>query len=232
MEYIGDDTFDEYLRGLDFPLILPEIKTVILRCHFAIDMLPMQKFFDEVMEGYRFKDETGYRDFVGQLMALWNVLAAHQNEGAYFRFVRFPKPESVDDLRTRIYVRNLEIKRLVPLLAEPIPERYAEEYRLIIAPLQDAIGLTGDVLKCLGQPHKDGMLVKWAKDLDKNDVVLEEVFNQLGWMLVRVRRDDMWDGMAAVDEQVVRGPKVGRNEPCPCGSGKKYKHCCLDKNGD
>jgi preprotein translocase subunit SecA len=27
------------------------------------------------------------------------------------------------------------------------------------------------------------------------------------------------------------GPKVGRNEPCPCGSGKKYKKCCLLKNG-
>ena len=23
-----------------------------------------------------------------------------------------------------------------------------------------------------------------------------------------------------------RQPKVGRNEPCPCGSGKKYKRCC------
>lgn len=22
-------------------------------------------------------------------------------------------------------------------------------------------------------------------------------------------------------------PKVGRNEPCPCGSGKKFKKCCL-----
>jgi preprotein translocase subunit SecA len=22
------------------------------------------------------------------------------------------------------------------------------------------------------------------------------------------------------------GPKVGRNEPCPCGSGKKFKNCC------
>jgi len=21
-------------------------------------------------------------------------------------------------------------------------------------------------------------------------------------------------------------PKIGRNEPCPCGSGKKYKKCC------
>jgi preprotein translocase subunit SecA len=26
------------------------------------------------------------------------------------------------------------------------------------------------------------------------------------------------------------GPKVGRNEPCPCGSGKKFKNCC-GKNG-
>ncbi len=24
----------------------------------------------------------------------------------------------------------------------------------------------------------------------------------------------------------VRGPKIGRNDPCPCGSGKKYKKCC------
>lgn len=23
--------------------------------------------------------------------------------------------------------------------------------------------------------------------------------------------------------------RVGRNEPCPCGSGKKFKHCCLRK---
>ncbi|MCD6292690.1 MAG: SEC-C domain-containing protein, partial [Deltaproteobacteria bacterium] len=25
---------------------------------------------------------------------------------------------------------------------------------------------------------------------------------------------------------VVSGKKVGRNDPCPCGSGKKYKKCC------
>ena len=23
--------------------------------------------------------------------------------------------------------------------------------------------------------------------------------------------------------------KVGRNDPCPCGSGKKYKQCCINK---
>lgn len=28
---------------------------------------------------------------------------------------------------------------------------------------------------------------------------------------------------------VVVGKKVGRNDPCPCGSGKKYKKCCMNK---
>jgi uncharacterized protein YecA (UPF0149 family) len=31
---------------------------------------------------------------------------------------------------------------------------------------------------------------------------------------------------AAVPEPVRVGPSIGRNEPCPCGSGKKYKKCC------
>ena len=25
---------------------------------------------------------------------------------------------------------------------------------------------------------------------------------------------------------VKKGKKIGRNDPCPCGSGKKYKQCC------
>ena len=27
-----------------------------------------------------------------------------------------------------------------------------------------------------------------------------------------------------------RRKKIGRNDPCPCGSGKKYKNCCLHKD--
>ena len=36
---------------------------------------------------------------------------------------------------------------------------------------------------------------------------------------------------SVVHETYVRPePKVGRNDPCPCGSGKKYKKCCLAKD--
>ncbi len=44
-----------------------------------------------------------------------------------------------------------------------------------------------------------------------------------------VKRDGAWlyDEGEIIPETVVRtGPKVGRNDPCPCGSGKKYKKCC------
>jgi preprotein translocase subunit SecA len=30
---------------------------------------------------------------------------------------------------------------------------------------------------------------------------------------------------ATVKPSISDVPRVGRNEPCPCGSGKKYKHC-------
>ncbi|MCC7174174.1 MAG: preprotein translocase subunit SecA [Bryobacterales bacterium] len=33
-------------------------------------------------------------------------------------------------------------------------------------------------------------------------------------------------GVATAKQPVVKGQKVGRNDPCPCGSGKKYKKCC------
>ena len=36
---------------------------------------------------------------------------------------------------------------------------------------------------------------------------------------------------AAEDDRTLHNPakKIGRNDPCPCGSGKKYKKCCLNK---
>ena len=35
---------------------------------------------------------------------------------------------------------------------------------------------------------------------------------------------------AAHKQQPIKKVKIGRNDPCPCGSGKKYKNCCLDKD--
>ena len=39
------------------------------------------------------------------------------------------------------------------------------------------------------------------------------------------------DGQPKVETIPNRGERVGRNDPCPCGSGKKYKRCCLRQAG-
>lgn len=49
----------------------------------------------------------------------------------------------------------------------------------------------------------------------------------------QVLGDKMWDFLDDDEKATlpfVRAqPKVGRNDPCPCGSGKKYKKCCMNK---
>ena len=40
----------------------------------------------------------------------------------------------------------------------------------------------------------------------------------------------LYDEGHVTPKTIIRtGPKTGRNDPCPCGSGKKYKHCCYNK---
>ena len=34
------------------------------------------------------------------------------------------------------------------------------------------------------------------------------------------------EGEAPIEPYKREGKKIGRNDPCPCGSGKKYKRCC------
>ena len=43
--------------------------------------------------------------------------------------------------------------------------------------------------------------------------------------LTEERRQELYKEQKR-SKTVVKGQKVGRNDPCPCGSGKKYKKCC------
>jgi hypothetical protein len=65
---------------------------------------------------------------------------------------------------------------------------------------------------------------------------IEDVLEALSWM--RFDPDDRSDAFGdevgrlvpAWNEPAINARRdVGRNDPCPCGSGKKYKKCCLGK---
>jgi hypothetical protein len=78
---------------------------------------------------------------------------------------------------------------------------------------------------------------------EEDEVSLVIDFKKLYWNMLAVPAPwlyelPQWEGVLSAEERagiqrdynrsktVVNENKVGRNEPCPCGSGKKYKKCC------
>ncbi len=64
---------------------------------------------------------------------------------------------------------------------------------------------------------------------------LKKIFDENGWSCrIKIRPEIEEDVRDLESLQRVGIPKIseettGRNAPCTCGSGKKYKKCCLDK---
>jgi SEC-C motif-containing protein len=76
-----------------------------------------------------------------------------------------------------------------------------------------------------GGPDEDAGIVEFvARYREKERLVNHHEIAEF------VREEGGWrfkDGHSPKPEQAIRkGPKIGRNDPCPCGSGKKHKKCC------
>lgn len=69
---------------------------------------------------------------------------------------------------------------------------------------------------------------------DKRRLYMNMVDAKADWLYELPQWDNIFDAETKKSlylEQkksgtVIKAPKVGRNDPCTCGSGKKYKHCC------
>ena len=111
--------------------------------------------------------------------------------------------------------------------------------------LKDGIGL-----RAYGQ--KDPVALYRIEGFDMFDQMVEDVKYDVVKLLMNVQKQNevkrkvavkiSSEGLKATDDEektstnniqtgpkmpvVNNGPKVGRNDPCPCGSGKKYKNCC------
>ena len=90
--------------------------------------------------------------------------------------------------------------------------------------------------------------IKEPNDLEnldeESEVEVEIIPEKLYFNMLKADADylyglEQWEGilgeekMAEIQKEYKQSrtvrratPKIGRNDPCPCGSGKKYKHCC------
>jgi preprotein translocase subunit SecA len=61
---------------------------------------------------------------------------------------------------------------------------------------------------------------------DSNVIALTKKTSNRVTTSVRSVADKMNNAVAPTATATNQGDKIGRNDPCPCGSGKKYKKCC------
>jgi uncharacterized protein len=73
-------------------------------------------------------------------------------------------------------------------------------------------------------------IARGDKDVKEHDALMTAAPDKIAdWVVILNEwRLANCQPMQGIDPRVAPSPskKVGRNEPCPCGSGKKYKKCC------
>jgi hypothetical protein len=195
MRYFGDEYFNEFLQMLKFPCALPEIKAIVMRNQWRIGFQSMEEVLNEVYSKskFAFPGARTAEVFFDNFSALWSRLGAHQEQGNYFRFFRFPKVSDLESLRARIDARSLEIRALFPLVAEGakgIPVERLKYFHQTAAPIIPAIEHIKKILDSLTGSPDDAQIAEWERELNGIDAVLEEAFNQVGWLLVGIWREN------------------------------------------
>jgi len=76
-------------------------------------------------------------------------------------------------------------------------------------------------------PEQMGILKK-IFDNQLNGNALESAFRELNIAKKDLpKKEDLKEMQISPTKKQMKTRKVGRNDPCPCGSGKKFKKCCL-----
>lgn len=110
----------------------------------------------------------------------------------------------------------------------------AEEFGLDLKYMAGFLDGINDSLKTPNPIEEMDKDTHVSLDFDKEKLYYNMVAARADWLyeleewdalLTPERRKELYKAQK-ISTTIVKEKKIGRNEPCPCGSGKKYKQCC------
>jgi len=92
---------------------------------------------------------------------------------------------------------------------------------------RELLTLPGPMRKQMSNPEVKAKFIEIAKRMEKDGVDFKNSKAMKKWIKEH-EAELKQDAAPAQKIETVRktGADIGRNDPCPCGSGKKYKKCC------
>ena len=200
IEVINNEDFDEFIRGSFLQA------TVILIIYDILKLDDLRPRYIEILEREMNKEECDF-DFISECV---NCLA------------------KLADPLLRPYIdRAFDEEYVIPVFMGK--DELEEDYKNPTKPGDTFYSLITDTYEELSS---------WAWFRDRDYSIPEDFDDFFGKSFGSDAQDDFDElpdnelnyAIKASDGTYSRDtPKVGRNDPCPCGSGKKYKKCCLGK---
>lgn len=204
-EHLASDVFDGEAMALD------ELQGFLCAIVSGPQVIPPSEWIPIAFgESPRWQSEEQSQEVLGLVMRFYNQVVHQFMSGEGFDFVLYrPDENSEYDYETwcSAYLDGVE--------ASPVPWEEAgdadeiDELLFPIVALADELA-PEDVQRMKAGEHEQ-LLAACREDFPGVLVDIHRYFFALRGKPETVRRE---------------GDKVGRNDPCPCGSGKKYKQCC------
>ena len=186
-------------------------------------------------------DGEGLRKAVAQQFGLdlrhENILVEQLNREELLQSIGARAREKYE--RKDADIGSLEMRQYERLILLNVLDAHWKDHLLAMDQLKEGIGLRGYGQRDPLVEYKKESFATFEQMMDGIEeqslrylYLLQPVEDKdkVREMERRQRKQEMVMGPAEEAPEprrpVIRGPKIGRNEPCPCGSGKKYKKCC------
>jgi len=221
--YPGDAEMSRLLAETGSAVPLHKVRTLLLGALAATNIPSMQYVIPASWGGREpeFASMDQAREVMGCFMSLWNQIAGSQDGS--FRLTALEPVRSTADIVKRATIRNEEISGFTRGLdlGNTDPDQMSDAAMSSLKSMAEArVFLEQYIRVSAKDKNPDAHVFSETDELfGRLDAIIEECMNCIVTEQVNARRRPT---IAAPRPKA----RVGRNDPCPCGSGKKYKHCC------
>lgn len=224
----------EFLRKTNSEVSITGLYGLLYGCLAAPNMVMPSRLIPIIFgeEGANFESEEKANVFFQNLMLLWNTLAHWEpGKGSFFLpDIKYPDTDSGFQQRAKddLYLIEWFMKGLD--LGETEEDDFTDE---ALKSMETLAGVS------ILLAHHAGLKVfeEEDKNTDDKSLSIDELEGIIAECIARINHGLKDARIRAIKEMrdfadtqqrayQARSKKIPRNEPCPCGSGKKYKKCC------
>ena len=229
--YCGDERMSEYLRSISSPLTIHQVYGLFYGCLAAPKVVRPSEYMSWIVsEEGEFETEEDANEFLANLMGLWNHLASWEADEHPVQLPGLERPATNEDLKDYIEHRTA----LVTYFTKGLDLGETDESDFTpdgLQALEDVCRSTALLEAYLTIQKKQSLSreeIRGAyENIRKLEPVIGDCIARINMGLKPARMRVLQDLPRAQGEASPRqSQKIGRNDPCPCGSGKKYKRCC------